>query len=456
MRASHLASPMPSTCLLRAVFQDLPHFDVNQDRRALLALPLALAAMRSSAQATTDKAQEPIRLALIEGLSGPFANAGEAVFRNLLLAIERVNRRGGVRVAGVARPLALVRLDSKGSTDEALSTLRGALDQRMAFILQGNSSATAAAMIDALDKHNEREPQRRALFLNYSAVDPTLTNERCSFWHFRFDAHADMRLAALTDVLQADRSVQRLYFIGQDYSFGQHVLKQASLLVASKRPDIQVVGHELHPLGKVRDFLPYAAKIQASGAEAVLTGNWGNDLTLLVRALREVGSPAKLYTFYGNALGAPAAMGEAGVGRVLAVAEWHPNLGGTASDAFYAEFRQRFAQPQDGYVHARIQLMVEMLAAAIEKAGSTEAAAVARALEGATSAGTSMGSWHPAVMRAADHQLQQPLVVSQMERAGAPGVARDVEGSGFGFRTLLRLEPRAVEQTHTCRMIRPG
>ena len=417
----------------------------------MLALPLALAAPFLSAQT----AAEPIRLGLIEGLSGPFANAGEAVFRNLVMATERVNRRGGVRVGGVTRPLSLLRFDSKGSTEEALSTLRGALDQRIGFILQGNGSAVAAAIVDALDKHNEREPSRRALFLNYSAVDPALTNERCSFWHFRFDAHADMRLAALTDVLQADRSVQRVYLIGQDYSFGQHVVKQARVLLEAKRPDLQVVGSELHPLGKVRDFLPYAAKIKAAGAQAVLTGNWGNDLTLLVKALRDVGSEAKLYTFYGNALGAPAAIGEAGVGRVLAVAEWHPNLGGAASDAFYAAFRQRFTQPQDDYVHVRIQLLVEMLAAAIEKAGSLDAVAVARALEGLGSEATSMGAWHPAHMRAADHQLQQALVVSQMERAGTPGVAHDVEGSGFGFRTLRRLQASAVTQPHSCRMVRP-
>ena len=414
-------------------------------------LPLALATGLVNAQATP----EPIRLALIEGLSGPFANAGEAVFRNLLLATERINRRGGVRVAGVARPLAIVRMDSKGNVEESIGLLRGALDQRIGFVLQGNSSATAAALADALDKHNEREPQRRALFLNYSAADPALTNERCSFWHFRFDAHADMRLAALTDVLRDDRSVQRVYLFAQDYSFGQHVMKQSRVMIMAKRPDMQIVGEELHPLGRVRDFLPYAAKIKASGAQAVLTPNWGNDLTLLVRALRDVGCDAKLYTFYGNALGTPAAIGEAGIGRVLAVADWQPNVGGVASDAFYAAFRQRFPQPQDDYVHARMHLMLEMLATAIERAGSTDAVAVARALEGLGSDSTPMGSWHAATMRAADHQLQQPLVVSVMDRVGTVGVQHDVEGSGLGFRTLRRFEAAAVTQPHTCRMQRP-
>lgn len=399
---------------------------------------------------------EPIRLALIEGLSGPFGNAGEAVWRNLLWATERVNQRGGVRVGAVARPLDLLRMDSQGNTEEALQLLRAALDRGIGFVLQGNSSATAAALVAALDRHNEREPQRRALLLNYSAVDPALTNERCSFWHFRFDAHADMRLAALTEVLCDERSVQRVYLIGQDYSFGQHVVRRAREMIAARRPDITVVGSELHPLGRVKDFLPYAAKIKASGAQAVLTGNWGNDLTLLARALRESGAPVRLFTFYGNALGAPAAIGAAGLGRVVAVSEWHPNVGGAASAAFYAAFRRRFPEPEDDYVHLRMQVLVEMLAAAIERARSTDAVAVARALEGASFDPRLLGGLHAATLRADDHQLQQPLVVSVMERAGTPGVAHDVEGSGFGFRSLRRVDAAAATQPHQCRMTRPN
>ncbi|WP_119288258.1 branched-chain amino acid ABC transporter substrate-binding protein [Azohydromonas sediminis] len=421
-------------------------------RRALLALAAGALLPPAVAQAPA----APLRLALIEGLSGPFANAGEAVFRNLQWAVERVNARGGVALPGGRRPLALVRFDSKGQAEEALALLRSAIDQRIGFVLQGNSSAVAAALIDALNKHNERDPARRAILLNYSAVDPSLTNERCSPWHFRFDAHADMRLAALVEVLRSDREVRRLYLINQDYSFGQHVARQARAMIAAARPDIEIVGDELHPLGRVKDFLPYATKIRASGAQAVLTGNWGNDLTQLVRAVRDLGESLKFYTFYGNALGAPAAIGEAGVGRVLAVAEWHPNVSGAASQAFYAEFRRRFPDPRDDYVHARMQLMIEMLAAAIERAGSAEPLAVAQALSGLSHDGATLGGVHRGTMRAADHQLQQSLVVSVMDRAGRPGVAHDVEGSGFGFRTVRTFSADEVAQPHACRMTWPG
>jgi branched-chain amino acid transport system substrate-binding protein len=392
---------------------------------------------------------------MIEGLSGSFANAGEAVYRNLLIAVERVNARGGVQLPGGARPLELLRFDSKGNNEEALAMLKAALDKQVRFVMQGNSSAAAAVLIDALNKHNEREPQHRALFLNYSAVDPTLTNEKCSFWHFRFDAHADMRLAALTDVLRDDAAVKKVYLIGQDYSFGQQVLRQARASIVAKRPDIQIVGDELHPMGRVKDFLPYAAKIKASGAQAVLTGNWGNDLTLLVKAAREAGVDARFYTFYGNALGVPAAIGDAGVGRVLAVAEWHPNVGTAASEKFYASFRERFPKPQDDYVHARMQVMIEMLVTAMEKARSTDVVAVAKVLEGMKLDRRTLGGFHEGTMRAADHQFIQPLYVSLMALAGAPGVAHDNEGSGFGFKTVRYVEPRLTEQATTCKMERP-
>ena len=402
----------------------------------------------------------PIKLALIEGLSGANANGGEAVYRNILWAVERVNARGGVKLAGgAAVPMVLERYDSKGQTEEALSSLRAAIDSGARFILQGNSSATASALVDAINKHNEREPAKRVVFLNYSAVDPALTNEKCSFWHFRFDAHSDMRMAALMDVLREDRGVKSVYLIGQDYSFGQAVLREARRQLAAQRPDITVVGDELHPMLRIKDFLPYAQKIKSSGAQAVITGNFSADLTLLVKAAKDAGFEGKFYTFYGNALGAPAALGEAGVGKVLAVADWLPNVQGAASEAFYKSFRTRFPRADDDYVHMRMQLMVEALAQSVEAAakanptvaGTPDPQAVVLELEHAR---VTLGGQGGA-MRAADHQFQQSLVVGQMERQGAPGVRFDVEGSGFGFKVIKTLSAAQAEQATTCKMVRP-
>jgi branched-chain amino acid transport system substrate-binding protein len=431
---------------------------MNKFRRGVLK-NIALASISGGflqafeALAQQNNAQAAIlKIAMIEGLSGPFGNTGEAVFRNLVWACERVNARGGVKMAGDMRRLEIVRYDSKGQIEEALSVLRAAIDDGVQIIAQGNSSAVAAALIDAINKHNEREPAKRVIFLNYAAVDPTLTNEKCSPWHFRFDAHADMRMAALMEVLAGDKSVKSAYLIGQDYSFGQSVLREARRQLGVQRSDVAIVGDELHPLGRVKDFAPYAAKIKASGANALITGNFGNDLTLLVKACKEAGYEGKFYTFYGNALGAPAAIGEAGVGKVIAVADWLPNVPNKESEAFYQSFKQRFPQPADDYVHMRMQLMIEALAQALPAASTGSNALDVAKLSSALEKANVTFAGQKGVMRAADHQFQQTLVVGLMDKLGAPGVKFDVEGSGYGFRVVKTIAADKAEMPTTCKM----
>ena len=421
-----------------------------------------------SQTASVNTAQSaPIKIAMIEALSGAFANTGEAVHRNLVWATERVNARGGIKMMGteragnMSRSLQLERYDSKGQVEEALAMLRAAIDDGAQIIMQGNSSSVAAALIDAINKHNERTPAKRLVFLNYSAVDPILTNEKCSPWHFRFDAHADMRMAALMEVLREDRALKSVYLIGQDYSFGQAVLREGKRQLAAQRSDIAIVGDELHPLGRIKDFAPYAAKIKASGAGAVLTGNFGNDLTLLIKACKEVGFDGKFYTFYGNALGAPAAIGEAGIGKVIAVADWLPNVGAPdgivkgarqrEADAFMHAFRARFPKPEDDYVHMRMHLMMEALAQALQgtnSATSIDTAALAQRLaKSNVSLFGQSGS-----MRGTDHQFQQPLVVGVMDKMGTPGVKYDVEGSGYGFRVIRVIDAAKAQMPTSCKM----
>jgi branched-chain amino acid transport system substrate-binding protein len=418
----------------------------------------------ANAQSQALNTLPPIKLAMIESMSGAFANTGEAVYRNLLWAVERVNARGGIKFAGTgsARLLELRAYDSKGQTDGALSTLRAALDDGAQIILQGNSSSIAAALIDAVNKHNERMLQQRVIFLNYSAVDPILTNEKCSPWHFRFDAHADMRMTALMEVIKEDLTTKSVYLIGQDYSFGQAVLREAKRQLPIARPDIRIVADELHPLGRVKDFSIYALKIKASGAQAVITGNFGNDLTLLIRAAREIGYDGKFYTFYGNALGAPAAIGDAGIGKVIAVADWLPNYGSKESDAFYMSFRQRFPRPIDDYVHMRMHLMIEAFAQAATNtqlvissaSGSlnerTERIDVTQVVEKLAHVDISFAGQR-GVMRETDHQFQQALMVGVMDKVGTAGVRFDVEGSGFGFRVIKTITREQAALPTSCK-----
>jgi len=402
---------------------------------------LAAAAVGLVLGAGAAQAEDTVKIGYIDPLSGAFANVGDAGRKHFEFMAERINETGGLN----GTPVEIVAFDNKINPKESLIQLQKAIDDGISIITQGNGSSIASALIDAVDKHNRRNPDDPVLFLNYAAVDPAFTNDRCNFWHFRFDADADMKMEALTDWLAEQKDLQNVYIIGQDYSFGKAVAAAANRMIAEKSPEKAVVGDELHPLGKVKDFSPYIAKIKAADADVIITGNWGTDMTLLVKAADDAGLDVPILTYYGGGLGAPTAMGESAVDRVKQITEWHENVEGLGLEPMMDEFEARY----DGldYYYYRVKILMEMLQKAAEKAGSTEPEALARALEG-MEYDAEVGKIY---MRADNHQLIQPLYLSTLSNQ----VARDVEGTGLGFRTDYRIEGPATETETTCEMERP-
>jgi branched-chain amino acid transport system substrate-binding protein len=262
-----------------------------------------------------------VKIAFIDPLSGGAASTGILAQKTHQFYIDAINASGGLN----GEKIELLSFDNKVNPQESLIQLKRALDDGARYVVQGNGSSVALAITDAVLKHNERNPGKEVLFLNYAAVDPALTNEKCNFWHFRFDADADMKMAAMTDVIAKDKKVQKVYLINQDYSFGKAVAAAANKMLAEKRPDIKIVGDELHPLQKVNDFSPYVAKIKAAGADTVITGNWSNDMVLLIKAGKDAGLKVAWETYYGGVPGAVTAIGEAGVDTMKQVTEWHRN-----------------------------------------------------------------------------------------------------------------------------------
>ena len=266
---------------------------------------------------------DTIKVAFIDPLSGPFAATGTSGLAHYRYAAEElVNKTGGV-LGGTK--FEIVPFDNKISAKESLIQLKVAIDQGIRFIAQGNSSGVANAITDAVKKHNRRNPDQRVLFLNYSAVDPALTNAKCNFWHFRFDANADIKMDALTDVMATDTGIKKVYLIGQDYSFGKAVAAAAVRFLGEKRPDIEIVGNELHPIGKVKDFTPYARKIVSSGADAMITGNWGSDMVGLGKAVIGAGFKNPIYTYYAASDGITKTFGKDGEGKLKLVMEGQLN-----------------------------------------------------------------------------------------------------------------------------------
>lgn len=398
------------------------------------------AALVLSASAT---AHADIKIAYIDPLSGAFANIGEFGLKSFIAIADDINAKGGV-LGG--QKLEIVPMDNKGSPEESLVLLKRVTDNGIRYIVQGQGSSAAGALIAAINKWNERNPDKTVLFLNYASNDPDLTNAKCSFWYYGFDANEVMKVEALTNYMAKDKSIRKVFVIGQDYAHGQQLAKAVLAQLPKKRPDIEIVGNELHPFGKVKDFAPYVAKIKASGADTVITGNWGNDLSLLLRASKDAGLKARFFTYFAATRGTPTALGSMPEDTVYQISEWHRNIQPNKLGKYADDFSKRF--PGLEFLYVRVNTTVEMLAQAMSKAKSTDPLKVAQALEGME---YEAGNGN-VVMRKEDHQLIQPLVLSVYSKKNGTTVKYDTENTGYGFRTVATIPAKETEVPTSCAM----
>jgi branched-chain amino acid transport system substrate-binding protein len=406
--------------------------------RKLLSASLVLA---FAAPAFAQKG-ETVKIAFMDPLSGPFANVGQNQLKSWQYAADRFS--GAKNPAGVK--FEVVGFDNKGSPQESLNTLKAAIDQGFRYVTQGNGSGAGLAILDAVAKHNERNPGKEVIYLNYAAVDPAMTNEKCDYWHFRLDADTTMKMEALTTFMKDQPSVKKVFLLNQNYSHGQQVSKFFKEGMSRKRPDVQIVGDDLHPIGQVKDFAPYVAKIKQTGADTIVTGNWGTDLTLFVKALNEAGLKIPMYTYYSGVTGTPTALAAGGEGEVYVIAYGHSNHTGELN-AMGAEFFKKY---DDDYYTFATYNGINLLGAAMAKAKSSNPVAVAKALEG-----LQIKSFAGDVtMRASDHQLQQSMFITKWQKAKKGEYS--VEKTGYTFVPIKQMDPYVASTPTSCQMKRPS
>ena len=403
----------------------------------------ATAALSCLAFGAAAQKGETVKIALIDPLSGPFANVGQNLLKSWQFTAERLS--GAKNPAGVS--FEVQGFDNKGSPQESLNALRAAVDQGFRYVAQGNGSGAGMAILDAVAKYNERNPGKEVIYLNYAAVDPAMTNEKCDYWHFRLDADTSMKMEALTSFMKEQPKVKNVYLLNQNYSHGQQVSKYFKEAMARKRPDVKIVGDDLIPLGQVKDFAPYVAKIKLSGADSLVTGNWGADLTLLVKAMADAGLKLPMYAYYPYTTGTPTALAAAGDVELYGVSVAHANHTGEAG-AMMADFRKKF---NDDYYALSIWQGVALLGDAMARAKSTEPAKVAPALEG-----LAVKSYAGEMtMRKTDHQLQQSVFITRWQKADAKN-KYSVENTGYTFAPVRQIEAFVASTPTSCQMKRPA
>ena len=412
--------------------------------RRLRSLAITCLALLGLAVQPSLAADDTIKIGYMDPFSGAFAAGGDAGLKTFQFILDYINAKSGP----LGKKYELVTFDDKLQPAEALIALKSITDQNIPFVMSCVGSNVGSALIDAVNKHNARNPDNRVLQLNCGQLATELTNEQCSFWHFRFAGSVEMR--AVARIKSLPQSVKSVYLLNQDYLFGQSIEKDTKRFLAEYRPDIKIVADEFIPLMQIKDFSPYVTKIKASGAQSLVTGNYGPDLNLLLKAAVDSGLDIRFDAYLAQVIGAATAMGSTGEGRVTSVLDDHENIAVEEHNAEAEEFFKKWRATHDfTFINVPSVVQFEMLTRAINQAGSTDAVKVALALEGMEQKDL-FGVTN--IMRKDDHQLLFPYY----EAVFTKDVKYDAEKTGLGWKTVYKTTVADETLPTTCKMKRPS
>lgn len=389
----------------------------------------------------------PLKVAVIESLSGPQASTGLPYRTAARYGIDRINAAGGWN----GQPLVLLDYDNQGGPAGAADKLKAAIADGVQIVIQGASSAVSGQLTEDIRKHNLRNPGHEVLFMNVGGEALELVGNKCQYYHFHFCTNAQVRVKALVAAMkQANVLGTKVYSMNQNYSWGQDVEK--AILDNAQAGGYQIAGKMLHDVNKIQDFTPYVEKVKESGAQTVITGNWSNDLLLLMKAAHESGLKTRFGTTFLDQPGNIANAGQTALGDYIA----HPfNLEATGKEGerFAADYKTKTGHLPT-YIEPQTVFAMSMLGEALKSVkpvnGKLDVKMLAKAIEN-TKIHTPMGEMY---MRAADHQVQIPVVVSVVSK----DAKYKVDGTNMGFKPVKKFtaEEASVPPLASCVMQRPN
>jgi branched-chain amino acid transport system substrate-binding protein len=405
----------------------------------------ALAAAAALACAATQAA--PLKIALVETLSGPASPTGQLFRMSLRYSLDIINTSGGWN--GV--PVQLMEYDNQGGPAGAADKVKAAIADGAHMIVQGAASSVAGQITEDVRKHNLRNPGKEVVFLNVGGEANEFVGEKCHYFHVRFSPYATLRMKALMGVMRAEKVMgDEVFAMNQNYSWGQDIEKATIEYGASM--GYKVVDKVLHDLNKVQDFSPYVAKIAASKADTVVTGNWGNDLLLLMKAAKSAGLKARFATTFLDQPGNIGNAGETALGHYV-VHSFNAEAAGAAGEKYVNDIKAKTGQAPTFVMPHTIngmRLVGEALKATKAEAGNFSARAFMPALL-AAKASTPLGDIS---IRAADHQVILPMVVSVVSK----DAKYKVDGTDMGFKPVKVMSgPEAAAAVFdSCKMTKPS
>lgn len=409
---------------------------------------LTTIALAGTALATFDVARaEPVKIALIETLSGGQAVTGKLFQSAVKYALQKLE-------AEKAWPdgIQLLEYDNQGGPSEAADKLKAAINDGIHMVIQGAASHIGGQITADVQKHNARNPGKEVIYINVGAEAMEFTGGKCHFYHFRWNGNAEIRLKAMMIAMkEANVLGKRIYVIGQNYSWGHDVQKLTRDY--AKEFGYEIVGDVIHDVNKIQDFAPYVAKIKEANPDTVVTGNWSNDLLLLMKAAGDSGLKARFLAYWIDQPGNIANAGDTAIGHYT-LSTFFPDANGDKTAAFAEDFKAKTgAYPLNVQGHTVHGLwgVGEALKALKAKAGDKlDVKKLAFAME-KISFDSSMGK---ITMRPDDHQALLPLAVAIVSKEAK--FKADNTDKGFKTIKLLDGQQAAGPVQPNCKMVRPA
>ncbi|WP_207459333.1 ABC transporter substrate-binding protein [Azospirillum sp. SYSU D00513] len=354
----------------------------------LLALPLGAA-----------RAQDgPIRIGEINSYTGlpaftvPYRQGWQ-------LAVEEVNAAGGL-LGG--RKIEVISRDDAGRPDDAVRIAQELVSNERVVLLAGTYYSHVGLAVADFAARN------KVPFLAAEPLSDALTWTKGNAYTFRLRPSTYMQSAMLVEEA-AKLPAKRWATVAPNYEYGQSAVAWFKQMLKEKRPDVEFVGEQWPALGKL-EAGPTVQALAAAKPEAIFNVTFGADLSKFVREGEQRGlfrNRPVVSVLTGEPEYLEPLRDEAPEGWIVTGYPWD-QIDTPEHKAFLDAYRAKFKDfPRLGSVVGYSTF--KAIAAAIEKAGSTEPQAVTAALKGLQLS----SPFGPITFRASDHQATMGAFVGR-------------------------------------------
>ena len=341
-------------------------------------------------------ASDPIKVGIIDPLSGPYSTSSIHDVHGATVAVDRFNKGGGV----LGRPVMIIEADDASDVDTAVRAARKLIKDDHVHFLMGTFNGDVALAVAAVAKRENR------LFMVTGAHVPELTGSECDSHTFVFMPNARILSKAVTPHLV--RAYGNRWFMITAETMDGRAAEQA-MVDALLAEGGAVLGSVRMPFGTT-DFTAALAQAKTAKPGAVILNLYGWDLVHALKAYsrRELAK---------EQIGVGGMIGGEQIGRPLGYADhagiwgliWDPKVRSESSRRFIQGVIDKYHHAPTSRCYHGYAAMTQMLEA-VQRAGTTDTQAVIEALAGHEFDGLKEGRSY---FRRSDHQHVQDVLVGK-------------------------------------------